>query len=163
MASSLQPSAFDAEEKAPLTFRSLHKEINRVFEEFRNVLPIFNDDEPLDGNGKLIPKLDISESEKSIKIEAELPGVAEKNIDVSVSGNVLTLTGEKSSHRQEDEKGYKLVERSFGSFARSLPLSFDIDPEGISAQFDNGVLKIVVKKPPESETKSQKIKISKAK
>ncbi|MFD0914836.1 Hsp20 family protein [Pseudahrensia aquimaris] len=157
------PSVFGTGAKPSLGINSLHKEIERVFDEFRSAIPSFNNDESLDGTGKIVPKIDIRETDDSVVFSAELPGVAEKDIDVSVSGNVLTLTGEKSSHREENEKDYKLVERSYGSFARSFPLAFDIDADSVSAKFDNGVLDIAVKKPAEIAPKTKSIKISKAK
>lgn len=162
MTDSLLPSVFGSGSKSPLAFQSLHKEIDRVFDEFRSVFPGFAKDDALDGNGQLIPKLDVKETDKEVTIAAELPGVDEKDVDVSVVGNVLTLKGEKSSKREEDEKDYKLVERSYGSFSRTLPFSFDIDSDAVSAKFDKGVLNITVKKPPELAAKPKKIKISKA-
>ena len=162
MTNSLLPSVFGTDAKTPPAFHSLHKEIDRVFNEFRDVFPSFNRDEPLDRHAQIVPRIDVSETDGAIEIAAELPGVEDDDIEVSVAGNVLTLKGEKSSNREESESDYKVVERSYGSFSRTLPFSFDIDPKKVTAKFDNGVLNITVEKPPEAAEKTQKIEISKA-
>ena len=125
MKTSLLPSVFGNGEKTPLAFRSLHNEIDRVFNEFRDVFPSFNTEDESVGNGQIVPKIDVSETGKIVKVAAELPGVDDGDIDVSVAGNVLTLKGEKATSREENEKDFKLVERSYGSFSRTLPFSFE--------------------------------------
>lgn len=95
----------------------------------------------------IVPKLDVSETDEAVEITAELPGVKEEEVDVSVTSNILTLKGEKSESREEKDKNYSLVERSYGSFTRSAPMTFDINPEDVSAEFGDGVLTIVIKKP----------------
>lgn len=160
MTQSLLPSLFGKSERP--FFQSLHKEIDRVFDEFRELNPW--DDAALykASNGKLVPKLDVSETEKEIEISAELPGVKMDDIDISVTDNVLTLKGEKSAESRKDEKDYHLVERSYGSFLRTIPLSFAVDSKEVKADFVDGILKISIKKPPEIAAKTQKIKISKS-
>ena len=162
MTNSLLPSLFGNGGKTPVAFQSLHKEIDRVFDEFRDIFPGNRNGEATDQNGNIIPKLDVSETDDEVKIAAELPGVEEKDIDISVSGNLLTLKGEKSSKREESEKDYKLIERSYGSFVRTLPFSFDMDSKQVSAKLADGVLNITIKKPAEVKEKTQKIKISKS-
>ena len=162
MTNSLLPSVFGDGTKTPPAFQSLHKEIDRVFDEFRGFFPGFKEMEPFDADGNIVPKLDVCETDTEVEITAELPGVEEKDLDVTVAGNVLTLKGQKSSKHEKEEKDYKLVERSYGSFARTLPFAFDIDSKDVSAKFADGVLQITIKKPPEVQEKAQKIKISKA-
>ena len=158
MARSILPSLFGSD-KHPMTgFHSLQKEIDRVFDEFRSLTPHL---EFGDSAGRVVPKLDIGETDDAIEITAELPGVKEEDIDVSVSGNVLTLRGEKSASRDETKKDFRVVERSYGSFARSIPFAFDIDAEGVSAEFKDGVLTIDIKKPAEVAAKTQKIALNK--
>ncbi|MCP4317271.1 MAG: Hsp20/alpha crystallin family protein [Hyphomicrobiales bacterium] len=162
MRRSFLPSVFGDEKDTQSAFHSLHNEIDRVFDDFRGWVSRF-DAEPLQTkNGMIIPKLDVSEKDDTVEITAELPGVKEEDIDVSITSNVLTLKGEKSVSKEEKEKDYSLVERSYGSFARSLPMAFDIDPDGVSAKFTNGILTITIKKPPEIAEKTKKIEVTKA-
>jgi HSP20 family protein len=110
------------------------------------------------------PRVNVSETEKELQVTAELPGVDEKNIDVTVSGDQLTIRGEKKSEIDEkkDEKGraFRRVERSYGSFERTMSLPFDIDPDKVQASFKNGVLTLTLPKPPGVQKKSKKIEIS---
>lgn len=162
MTNSMLPSLFGKDASGFPAFRSLQREVDRVFDEFRDFLPGVTANRDLDGNGDLVPKVDVRETDKSFEISAELPGVDEKDMDVSVSGNLLTLRGEKSSRHEEDEEGYRLVERSFGRFSRTIPFPFDLDGDKVVADFDKGVLSIKIEKPPEIAAKSKKIEISKA-
>ena len=139
-------------------FHSLHDEINRLFERFGNGMPAAWSD-----GGLMAPTIDVSESDKELTVTAELPGVAEQDMNLSLENNVLTIKGEKRAETKKDdeEKKYHLVERSYGSFQRSIPLSFKADPDSVKANFKNGVLKITVQKPPEAAQKSNRIPIAK--
>ncbi|MGI9356904.1 MAG: Hsp20 family protein [Rhizobiaceae bacterium] len=141
---------------------SLHREFDRMFDELRERFPALSGDDEADDNGFLVPKLDVKETDSQITISAEIPGVEEADIDVTAEDNVLTLTAEKKTDRDEEEEGYRLIERSYGKFMRTIPLSFEIDAEKVQADFKNGVLSIGIQKPPEAETKAQKIPLSKA-
>ena len=114
-------------------------------------------------NGRNTPMLqiDVSETDADVTIEAELPGVDEKDIDVTLTDNLLTIKGEKKQEKEEKNKDYHLTERSYGSFSRSMTLPFDADPKKIKAKFDAGVLKITLPKPPEVKAKVKKIAIGK--
>ena len=96
---------------------------------------------------------------------AELPGVDEKDLDVTLANGVLTIRGEKRTERDEQDKdknkNWHVVERSFGSFSRAIPLPFDPDPAKVEAKFDRGVLRIRLPKPAEVAKKQQKIEIKK--
>jgi HSP20 family protein len=88
------------------------------------------------------PAVDIDETEKEMVVTAELPGVTEKDLEVSLAGDVLTVKGEKKAeHQQKDSESY-YMERRFGSFARSVRLPFDTTDERVEAKFKNGVLTI---------------------
>ena len=162
MRRSFLPSVFGDEKDTRSAFHSLHNEIDRVFDDFRGWVSRFDDGPLQAGNGMIVPKLDVSESKDVVEITAELPGVKEKDVDVSVTSNILTLKGEKTESKEEKDKDYSLVERSYGSFARSLPMAFDINPDDVSAEFGDGVLTITIKKPPEIAEKTKKIEVSKA-
>jgi HSP20 family protein len=103
--------------------------------------------------------VDVAEKDGEFEITAELPGIEEKDIDVKLSEGVLTIKGEKSEEKEEEEKDYHLSERRFGSFERRFRLPENADTENISADFKNGVLKIVAPKLPEAAKEEKKIEI----
>jgi len=106
----------------------------------------------------LSPRIDISETDSEYKIEAELPGINQKEIDVKIDNNILTIKGKKEDIKEEKEKNYHLRERYYGAFQRSISLPNNIEPEKIKASFENGVLNISV---PKSDNRTpKKIEIS---
>ena len=110
----------------------------------------------------LVPAIDVVDEEKAYRVTAELPGLAEKDIEVTKDGDLLTIKGEKKEEREEKDKGYFLSERHFGSVERSLRLPEGIDDARIEARFENGVLTVVLPKTPEAVTKPKKIAIKAA-
>jgi HSP20 family protein len=98
--------------------------------------------------GVLAPRVDVAEEERNVTLTAELPGVKEGDIEVSLIGDQLTIKGEKRSHRNEKEEaeGHTIhrTERSYGAFQRTLTVPYRIDPGQVSAQFDDGVLTITL-------------------
>jgi len=117
--------------------------------------------------GTLAPRIDVSETGTELRLTVELPGVEEKDVDVSLSGNQLTIKGEKKSEQEdkkdEDGRVFHRVERSYGAFQRTMTVPFDVDPDKVSAQFRDGVLTITLPKPAETaaKTESRKIEIKK--
>jgi HSP20 family protein len=103
------------------------------------------------------PAIDIADHEHEYVVEAEVPGCKIEDIDLSVSGNILTIRGEKKQEQDVNEKGYYHVERSFGSFRRDLNLAGDVDVAKIDAECKNGVL--TVKLPKTEKAKPAKIKV----
>ncbi len=157
---SLLPSLWDKENYEP--FHSLQREIDRVFSDFSRGAQL-----PLtarNGSGamRLMPSIDVSETDTALEVSAELPGVDEKDIEVTLSDNVLTIKGEKKAESEKEEKNFHVVERSYGSFRRSLTVPFDAGAEEIEAKFENGVLKVTLPKPPEVEAKTRKIPVHSA-
>ena len=106
----------------------------------------------------LSPRIDISETDAAYKIEAELPGINQKEIDVKIDNNILTIKGKKEDIKAEKEKNYHLRERYYGAFQRSISLPNNIEPEKIKASFENGVLNISV--PKNDKRTPKKIEIS---
>jgi HSP20 family protein len=90
--------------------------------------------------------MNVSETENEIHVAAELPGVREEDIDVSLNDDILTIRGEKRFERQDEKENFHVVERSFGTFQRSIRLPFPVDPEQVQARFDNGVLMVTMPK-----------------
>ena len=146
-----------ASERVP--FRTLQQEVDKVFNDFGSDLPLVG---RWNGIGRLAMQVDVAETEKTLEVTAELPGVNEKEIDVSLAGDILTIKAEKKSDKEEKTKDYHLVERSYGTFERSMQLPFKADAAKIEAKFDKGVLKLVVQKPAEAQTKLQKIEVKAA-
>lgn len=105
------------------------------------------------------PAVDITEDDKAYKITAELPGMSEKDIDISVNGEMLVLKGEKHQEREEKEKNRYLSERSYGAFHRSFALPDGVDCDKIAAQFSQGVLTVTLPKTPDAEKQQKKIEV----
>jgi HSP20 family protein len=110
---------------------------------------------------QLTPSIDVRENEKEIVVDAELPGMNENDVQVVVREGVLSLKGEKKSERDEKKDTYHLVERSYGSFDRSFRLPEGVNEEQIKAEFNNGVLHVVIPKRPEAAKAEKKIPIAK--
>jgi HSP20 family protein len=155
MARSYLPSFFGRDDDP---FGSLFREVQKTFEDFSRRSPVAGL-----GSDTLAPKIDIAESKDAINVTAELPGVEEKDVDVTLADGVLTIRGEKKSERDErdKDKSWHVVERSYGSFSRTISLPFDPDPAKVEAKFDKGVLHIHLPKPVEMAKKQQKIEIKK--
>ena len=112
----------------------------------------------LPGEGWL-PPLDISETEHNLILEAELPGLDVKDIDINLTGDILTIKGEKKQERKEDGKHFHCSECHIGSFQRSLRLHVNVQADKIDASFDKGILKVILPKTEEAKEKEIKIKI----
>jgi HSP20 family protein len=131
-------------------FASLQKEINRIFDGFgRNGLSA--------AASLHSPRLDVAETPDAFEVRAELPGIEEKDIELTIASDVLTIRGEKRSDREEKRKDYHMVERSFGSFSRSLRLPFEASGDNAKARFDKGVLTVTIPKP--ADLKASVVKI----
>lgn len=138
---------------------SLHRDMDRMFEDFwRGMDRPFG--QAVSGFGANMPAIDQSEDDKACYIAVELPGVDEKDVDVSLADNVLTISGERKSEKEEKEKNYYLKECSYGSFRRSITLPAEVDDKKIKATFDKGVLKITLPKSTAAQKKAKRIAIS---
>jgi HSP20 family protein len=140
-------------------FTSLQREIDRLFEEFSRGFTSFPSVAAW-GGSDVVPSVDVTESDKEIEITAELPGLEEKDVQINVSDGLLTIKGEKKSEKEEKDKNknYRLVERSYGSFSRTLELPAGVDPDAIKATIDKGVLTVIVPKPAPAETRKIEVK-----
>jgi HSP20 family protein len=143
-------------------FDAMRSDLDRVFERFERGWPSFAGLMPRSGDGRpLAAQLDVREEDDKIIVEADLPGVDEKDVAVTFAGGVLTIKGERRSEREEKKDDYHIAERSFGRFERALRLPDGIDEGAIEANFDKGVLKIVAPKRPEAMKAERKIEIKK--
>ncbi len=146
--------AVNREEEHPLAL--FERDVQRMFDEFFKgfgLLPTWE----LDWSG-FSPQVDIVDGEKELKVSVELPGLDEKDIEVSLSHDLLTISGEKRQEKEDKGKNYYRMERSYGSFKRSIPIPCEIKAEGVEATFKNGVLNIVLPKAIEGQCR-QKITV----
>jgi HSP20 family protein len=132
---------------------TLQGEMNRLFSSFF--------DTPTPGNGsavrRWIPAMDLVETDDHFVLKADLPGVAESDVNIVFENNVLTLSGERMAEHEAKKDGYYRLERTSGSFSRSLTLPDGIDAGAVTAKFDNGVLEVRIPKP--AEVKPRRIQI----
>jgi len=111
-----------------------------------------------DGNAsRLQPTTDIAETDKEYEVTVELPGIDEKDVEVTLANGVLSIKGEKKFEREEKKKDYYLSERSYGSFQRSIRVPDGVDAEKVSAAFNKGVLTLKLPKLPEAQSTTKKI------
>lgn len=134
-------------------FLDLHREMNRLFDDVYRGMG-GSEGEP--GGVLTAPRLDVHETENGLEISAELPGVSQDDIDLRVEGDMLTIRGEKRKERKDEAA--RIVERSYGSFQRSIQLPFTPDPDQIEADCDNGVLSIRLPRSVEQD-RSRRIRI----
>lgn len=155
---------------APAVWQSLRGDIDRLFDRFDrgfrlpSLRRMFDFAPSWDeaSFGVTVPAVDIAEDEKQYKITAELPGLDEKGIEVSLAGDSLVIKGEKRQEKEEKDKNYYLSERSYGSFQRSFPLPNGVDQEKIAASFAKGILTITLPKTAEAQKQAKKIEVKPA-
>lgn len=138
-------------------FISLRDRMNKMFEDM--VIESKGEEKDM-MTGSWIPAVDIYETENEVVLSAEVPGINEKDIEIKVEDDNLTLKGERKFEKETREDNYHRIERSYGSFFRSFALPSYVDQDGIGAEYDNGVLKI--RMPKRSELKPRKVRILKA-
>jgi HSP20 family protein len=108
--------------------------------------------------GKLMPVTDLSETDKEIEITAELPGLEDKDVTISLADNLLTIRGEKKAEKEQKDKNYRMVERSYGAFERTIELPEGVNPDTIKATIAKGVLTVTVPKPAPAQAKTIAVK-----
>ncbi len=101
------------------------------------------------------PNVDVVEKDDAVKVVAELAGLDADDVDVTVTGDSLIISGEKREAREDKGANYYQIERSFGSFRRTIPVSSDIDTDNIQADFDKGILIVTLPKLPEAQQRSK--------
>jgi HSP20 family protein len=138
-------------------FSYLRNQINRVFDDFWGESWLEPRREMAAG---FWPQVDVSETDKEIKVCAEIPGVDAKDIDVSVEDGNLTIKGEKKYEREENEKGQYRMERSYGAFERTIALPSEVDESKAKADFKKGVLKLTLPKRPGAPSRRKKIPVT---
>jgi HSP20 family protein len=140
-------------------FSTLQDRISRVFRE--SYAPA-GQDEPLT-TSSFAPAVDVYEDEHNVALKIEVPGIDEKDIDVRIENNTLTVHGERNIEKEEKEENYRRVERQYGSFTRTFTLPPTVDSEKVSANYDKGVLKITLPKKAEAKPKQIKVNVGSGK
>jgi HSP20 family protein len=135
---------------------SLQNDMNRLFNTFF--------DTPTGGNGgsaprRWMPAMDLVETDDHFVLKADLPGLSEDDVHIDVEDNILTVSGERKAEHEDKREGYVRVERSYGSFRRSLTLPEGVEPEAVSASFDRGVLEVRIPKPEERKPRRVAIQV----
>lgn len=139
-------------------FLVLRNEMDKVFDNFSRGFEL----EPFGkGINTFQPKVNIVDSEKEITVSVEIPGMDEKDIDLSLTKDSLTIKGEKKEEKEEKGKNYHRMERSYGSFSRTLPLPVEINTEKAEASYKQGVLTILLPKTEKAVKETKKIPIKK--
>jgi len=131
----------------PYVRRSEVPTVSRLFEDFFSDFP-FSNSFP-ESRGNWVPSVDILERDGNLMLRAELPGMSEKQIELKLEGNTLTLKGERRIEKEDDKTNYHRVECSYGTFTRTFRLPDTVDSQKISADYKNGVLTITIPQRPE--------------
>lgn len=136
-------------------FMQLQRELGRVVEDVFRGAPGFRSA----FGGGFAPSLDVRETSQGLELTAELPGVSENDIELSLDNDILTIRGEKREERKTDQRGLHMQERSYGTFQRSLRLPYAPDPASVSANFDKGVLHVMLPRPQQGQARDNRIPI----
>jgi HSP20 family protein len=142
------------EEKDP--FAMMRREMNRLFENFQRDFDLapFAETE-----GDWAPAVNVAQTDKDITVTAELPGLDEKDIDISLSKDLLTLKGHKEETSEEKKKDYYYAERTYGAFERVIQLPCEVESDKVEAKFNKGVLTIALPKSKKALTEVKKIAV----
>ena len=152
-------SQVDTNESYSDPFVSFRREVDRMFDDFfsatsRRGLQPWNA-----GWQAITPRIDISEADKELVITAEMPGLDEKDFEVTLVGDLLTIKGEKKTEHEDRNGGAYYVERRYGSFERSVRLPFEAGEQKVEANYDKGILTVRVPKPPEAQRHVRRIEV----
>jgi HSP20 family protein len=120
-----------------------------------------NDGESPLTTASFVPAVDIYEDAQKVMLKLEVPGIEEKDLDVRVENNTLTVKGERKFEKEEKEENFHRIERRYGSFYRAFTLPSTVDTENVKASYDAGVLKLELKKKAEAQPKQIKINVDK--
>ncbi len=137
-------------------------ELNTIQNEMNRLFNTFFDQPNQSGRGngtmrRWLPPMDLVETADQYVLRADLPGLSDGDVNVQLEDNVLTMSGERKAEHEREQEGYYRLERPFGAFSRSLTLPDGVDPDGVQAHFDRGVLEIHIAKPEQKKPKTVQI------
>jgi HSP20 family protein len=136
------------------------REVASLQNRFNTLFRDLNDAEGPLTTAAFVPAVDIYEDDKKVVLKLEVPGIEEKNLDVSVENNTLTVKGERKFETEEKEENFHRIERRYGSFFRAFTLPSTVDTEHVQAKYNAGVLKLELQKKPEAQPKQIKINVA---
>lgn len=151
------------DEAGPMTDRSLGRlrdEIDEMFERFWRDPFMLAGPEGFASRLDMGPRVNVSEDDEAITVEAELPGVKPDDVDIQVVGGALRISGHVEQEHKDERRNYHYQERRYGTFQRAIPLPNTVDTDKVSAEFKNGVLTVTVAKNPEAKPKRIEVKTS---
>jgi len=133
---------------------TLRREMDRVFDRFFEGWPF-----RVSAEGReWAPSVDVSETAKKVVVKAEVPGMDAKDIDITVTGDILTIRGERKQVKEEKEENFHRIERSYGAFSRSIRLPAEVETDKVDAAYKDGVLKITMSKTKKASAKKIEVK-----
>jgi len=138
---------------------SFQQRMNDLFDDFFRGFPLTSPCALDDRFGAFNPSIDVKEGDKEIVVKAELPGLEEKDIEILLADDALTIKGEKKEEKEDQGKNYYHMERTYGSFHRVIPLPVEVDTKKVEATFKNGVLNVVLPKTEKAKAAGKKISI----
>jgi HSP20 family protein len=144
-----------AERELEFPLKRLHWGINSLFDDF-----IENFDLPVPSEGDVLtPRIDVSETDKEVTVSAEMPGLDENDIDISLEQNSLVISGQKQTEKKSEEKRYSQVERTYSSFFRRIPLPHEVDAKKVKATYKKGILTVKLPISAHTPRKNKRIEI----
>ena len=138
-------------------FERMHEEMDRMFDDF---LPQFSTARDFDERFDFLASVDLGETNDALELNADLPGMSESDIDVTLQDGALIISGERKHESEEKRKNYYRAERAYGAFSRAIPLPCEVDEDRIEAQFNKGVLTVHMPKSTSAKENQRKIQIN---
>jgi HSP20 family protein len=133
---------------------TLRREMDRVFDRFFDGWPF----RPLSEGRDWAPSVDVSETANEVVVKAEVPGMDAKDIDITITGDILTIRGERKQEKEEKDENFHCIERSYGAFSRSIRLPAEVEKDKVDAAYKDGVLKITMSKTKKASQKKIEVK-----
>jgi HSP20 family protein len=142
-------------------FFGFRNQMDRLFDDFFNNVDIRRTFPTISSSfATSWPSVELNETDNEYRVTAEIPGMEEKDINLSLRDNTLTISGEKRSESQEDDKTRRISERFYGRFERTIPFDAEIDADKVAAKFKSGLLTVILPKNPKAQDKTRRIAIS---
>jgi HSP20 family protein len=132
--------------------QEMEKMIDDFFRDFERV-------SPSEKGGAFSPKVDVLDTDKQVTVTAELPGLGEDDVELTLTSDALTISGEKKAEKEDKGKGYYRLERSYGAFSRTVPLPSEVEADKADAKFKKGILTIILPKTEKAQQEAKKISV----
>lgn len=140
-------------------FASLHREMDRLFDDFFKAGPARGMWPPTRGGDQLVPSVDVTETETEVQVTADLPGLEQKDIEIELRDGALTIKGERRMEEEEKKKEFHRLERAYGRYQRVVQLPCEVQEDKAAASFSRGVLTVTLPKAVSAQKKARKIEV----